>query len=194
MLCAEKSKRQPGRSSRAQRAEWQRSGKGCTGSADFYCESEGPEEFLGGHPDVTGAHSHALEAQWAQFCGGLCVCVSWVATFTLALLPTDPRPKCWHPFLFILACKGLAPCVLHLTRKATQHQVNQRNYCYLIICCGCYEFLYVYKWSGVMKNAQQILNKLEQFDVKILKYWCDVQEEILVSTHIKSKLQYVHFL
>lgn len=45
-----------------------------------------------------------------------------------------------------------------------------------------------------MKNAQQILNKLEQFDVKILKYWCDVQEEILVSMHIKSKLQYVHFL
>lgn len=44
-----------------------------------------------------------------------------------------------------------------------------------------------------MKNAQQILNKLEQFDVKILKYWCD-EEEILVSTHIKSKLQYVHFL
>lgn len=36
--------------------------------------------------------------------------------------------------------------------------------------------------------------ELEQFDVKILKYWYDVQEEILVSTHIKSKLQYVRFL
>lgn len=58
---------------------------------------------------IRGTVSPAL---WGFVC--VCLCVSWVATFTLVLLPTDPRPKCWHPFLFILACKVLAPCVLHL--------------------------------------------------------------------------------